>query len=153
MIIHSWNTEIGVFGDSFVESLFFIDPLNQKYAHFSERRFRRCRRFFAWDRISYACWISMNFSWALRLSSSEPLTLSGWLSLDRLLHRTVTSFCEAVCERPRICGEWENVKNFLRVFFKQKIIWKNYKRITNFSILYLRIKIIGNIKKFDGKHG
>ena len=54
------------------------------------------------DKISYACWISMNFSWAacFRVGS---FVLSGWNSRDRALHLAVISCWDAPLERPSTC--------------------------------------------------
>jgi len=54
------------------------------------------------DKISYACWISMNFSWAacFRVGS---FVLSGWNSRDKALHLVVISCWDAPLERPSTC--------------------------------------------------
>jgi len=61
--------------------------------------FFRLLLFLMFDKISYACWISMNFSWAacFRVGS---FVLSGWNSRDRALHLVVISCWDAPLERP-----------------------------------------------------
>lgn len=58
--------------------------------------------FLMFDKISYACWISRNFSWAacFRVGS---FVLSGWNSRDRDLHLVVISCWDAPLERPSTC--------------------------------------------------
>lgn len=53
---------------------------------------------------SYACEISINFSWAIFFSAS-PFTLSGWFSFDNLRKVDVISACVAVGSNPSVWKE------------------------------------------------
>lgn len=75
-------------------------------------------------KCSYACWISINRSWAARFFDSS-LTLSGWFSLDNALHAVVISACEAVGEIPstyRCCKLYAFSVLLIKIFLLFTII-------------------------------